>query len=544
MQLTALTQLPDVYRLDGGETVGYLIVRGDRSLLIDCPRGDLPAALAAAGLPTPACVLHTQVQAEHCGECESLPTAAVVVPASAVEVARRSTAFELGLKTFWPPDRYWGNLGEEEFGVGGCPTERPPARPLNVTDLLTPGTTYIWEDVELEVLALPGHGKRSVGLWWPATQTLFSGDLMQAGGFLVNFYDVERCYGNPKGYAELRESLATAEALGATRWLPTTGAPIDSPAADLEAMRERLAWVNRPPRRRQGETAAITNFTPLREFGRYREVLPGCYQNTNFGNVVLFVRPDGTGLMVDPDFCVWESWEENVKEWHADLDLLQAETGLKTVEWALLTHYHGDHVQYCGELRRRYGSTIMSTSDVADVCERPDDFRYPCAVDWYNFPFDHVTVDRRIAYERTFHWHEMPITPIHTPGHCNAHASFLVEWAGHRVLVGGDVIQYGQGTIGCALPIMYNDNAWPDRGLMATLARIQDRDVEYLLGGHSHAFHDPDGAILADMAAVADEALQLARRMVPDGDTLRAMTPPHYDAIRPPADGALRPESQ
>jgi glyoxylase-like metal-dependent hydrolase (beta-lactamase superfamily II) len=243
--------------------------------------------------------------------------------------------------------------------------------------------------------------------------------------------------------------------------------------------------------------------------------------------------------MVDPDFCVWKSWEENVAEWNADLDLLERETGLKTIERVLLTHYHGDHVQYCGELRKRYGSTIVATADVAAVCERPREYGYPCAVDWYNFPFDHVTIDEHVAYERAFHWHEMALTPIHTPGHCNAHASFLTDWAGHRILIGGDVIQYGQGAIACPMPIMYNDNAWPDRGLMATLRRISDRGIEYILGGHSHACHDPQGETIAEMVAVAHESLQLARRMVPGGDTLRAMTPPHYDAIRPQAEEAI-----
>lgn len=532
LRLDAIAGLDGVYRV-GGDTVGYLIVRGGASLLIDCPAGDLGKAIMAAGLPLPRTILHTQVQAEHCHEHASLPAAAVVVAAAAREVALVSTAYALGCKTFWPPSREWDSRGAEEYGVAGCITERPPDAPLNVTATVEPGQTWTWQDVTLQVLALPGHGKRSLGFWWDAQRTLFSGDLMEAGGFLVNFYDIERSYGVPTGYTELRQSLITAGEFDALRWLPSTGAVITRPEADMAALRDRLAWVNRPPRRRPEATGTVCNFEPIRSFGRYKEILPGLYQNTNFGNVVLFVREDGLGLMIDPDFCVWESWEENVRQWHADLDLLERETGLKRVDRVLLTHYHGDHVEYADEMRARYGSIITATADVAEVCEQPRHFGYPAAIDWYNFPFDHVRVDERVPYERVFHWHDMAITAVHTPGHCNAHASFLMEWRRQQILVAGDIIQYGDGPIACPLPIMYNDNAWPERGQLRALLNIGERPIDYIVGGHSHCCHDPDGEARGAMLAVAHEALHLARRMVSDGDTMRAMTPPHYDAIRP-----------
>ena len=72
---------------------------------------------------------------------------------------------------------------------------------------LAPGQAFVWEDVELDVLDLPGSGRRALGFHWKAEGLLFSGDTLRAGGFLVNFFDCERSYGGYTGYRELLASL-------------------------------------------------------------------------------------------------------------------------------------------------------------------------------------------------------------------------------------------------------------------------------------------------------------------------------------------------
>ena len=300
------------------------------------------------------------------------------------------------------------------------------------------------------------------------------------------------------------------------------GPLITSPAADLARLEKLLADPLAVTPRRAGTTWALTNFPPLREFGRWRENLPGIFQNNNFGNVVLFVDEAGRGLMIDPDFCVWKSWEENVREWNDDLDLLGREAGLRNVERALVTHYHGDHIQYCDELRRRFGTRVQTTADVAAAMETPEHFPYPYRVDWYGFPFASVRVDDRLAHEATQRWHDLEYTPVHTPGHCFAHTGYLIQWRGHRLFCAGDAVQYGAGPIGAALPVLYNDTAWPERGLGVTLRRLIELRPEFVFGGHSHAFADPDGSIVKDMLAAQLKAEANLRRLVPDTGTSAA----------------------
>ena len=529
--ITRVDALPGVWKITA-DTNGYLLVRGTQSLLIDCPCTSLVSDLAAAGLPAPEIILHTQVQEEHCREWAAFPDARVVVYSESVDVARHADAFFRDTATVWPPSREWDSRGEEKYGIGGCTTERIPRQPLHVAEVLEPGQLFHWHDIELEVLALPGSGKRALGFFWRQQQALFSGDLLQAGGYLVNCYDLERSYGGVAGYAQLRDSLATVAALQPALVLPSSGALLDEPLRDIALLEQRIAWVWSPPVLRANETAAAINYPPRREFGRYREILPGLLQNTNSGNIILFVNDDGAGLMIDPDPCVWLSWEENCREMHADLDLLERETGLQRVEMALLTHYHGDHVQYCNLLRERYGSDIRATPDVAALLAQPEAYPYPCLLDWYGFPFTHLQVDTLLGYDQRFCWHDVTITPVHTPGHCYAHAAFMLDWQGTKIACCGDAFQYGQGPMLLGMPILYNDTAWPERGSIATYRALAQWRPALLLGGHSHCCYDADGTIIADWIAAAEASQRLAEAMLPAGQLPQAMTPPGYDALR------------
>lgn len=530
-ELCRIDPLSGVWRISA-ETHGYLIVRGNRALLIDCPDVHASTLLTSAGLPLPEIVLHTQVQEEHCREWASLPETKAYVFSESQDVALRHERFWREARTVWGASRNWDDLGEEKYGVAGCMTERPPGKPLNVAGLLRHGDVFQWQDVTLEVLLMPGSGKRSIGFFWGKARCLFSGDLLRAGGYLANLYDIERSYGGLSGYCDLRRSLASIKKLRPRLLLPSTGPTITDPTQDVARLMDRIEWLDNPPSRRAETPLGLTNYSPYREFGRYRETVPGVAQNNDLGNTIVFVDQEGRGLMIDPGPNDGLSWGKSSQAFHKDLDLLEDKMGLKRIELVLVTHYHGDHVQFCNLVRERYGAQILATPDVSACMERPDEFRYPCSIDWYGFPFTKVSADRRIPYDTPIDWHGTPVMPIHTPGHCYAHAGYVIPWQGLLTVCTGDVMQYGNGPITLGLPILYNDTGWPDRGFLVTFRRLQDLGPGIVLGGHSHSFFDRDGSILRDFCDTAEETLALAQDMVLDRNLIAAMTPPGYDEKR------------
>jgi glyoxylase-like metal-dependent hydrolase (beta-lactamase superfamily II) len=533
LNISQISTVAGCWRIAGDDTVGYAIVRAGKSLLVDCPAGVDADALITAGIPEIEVILHTQVQAEHCYEWQSIPGVPVYVAESAREVALVSNEYIRDSKTVWPPDRGWDTRGEEKYGIGGCVTERPPKQPLNVKSLFAPGDKFYWNDVELDVIALPGSGKRAIGFSWLAENIIFTGDLFHGGGYVVNLYDIERSYGIPSGYDQMIDSLQKVLELSPRLCLPSTGPIINEVKTDIARL---LPLLNDPCRvtpLRSNEKWALTGFQPIRTIGtRWRENFPGVYQNCNFGNMILFIDGEGRGLAIDPDICVWDSWQDSIDAFHADLDLLEKEAGLKTIERALVTHYHGDHFQNAPELRKRYGTRIQATGDVAAAMARPYDFPYPCMVDWYGFPFDNIVVDDILTYNKTENWHGATVTPIHTPGHCNAHTGYAITMNSKRIFCSGDAVQYGAGPINANMPLIYNDTAWPARSLAITIQRMMAFNPEYILGGHSHTFQDINGSILRDMLTVQLQAEENLCQLISDGNTMRAMTPPSYDEHR------------
>ncbi len=516
------------------ETNGYLITRNGRSLLVDCPCTDMAERIAARGLPRPEVILHTQVQEEHCREWASLGDARVYVHSGSEEIARRTEQFFKDCRTVWGLDRQWGpdDRGMEKYGIGGCVTERPPQQPLNVAGVLKPGEIFRWQDVELEVLALPGSGKRSIGLYWRQKGILFSGDLFAAGGYLVNLYDIERGYGLYNGWQELFASLDKVAALDPKLGCPSTGPVTHQPGGDCRTMRVRLRQAMRPTWRglvRRPQKA------PLRDLGILRQHSEGIFQSNNGGTIALFIDKQGRGLIVDPDICVWFDWATNCGLMNQSLNLLEKEAGLKTIDWALITHYHGDHMEYAPLLRERYGTKVMTSGPVADVLERPRDYGYPCVLDWYNFPYNSLKVDRRLRYGEVLDWHGTPVEVFHAPGHCWAHAAYCLPWEGKIVACTGDTFMYGGGGIAHGFPITWSDTAWPQRSPLSTYQKFAQLKIDLYLGGHGAYCYDADHSVPGEWILAIEEAIELARTAV-YGDLQKAMTPPGYDARRPKAE--------
>lgn len=506
------------------ETNGFLIVRNGKSILIDCPEYDIKLP----ELPEPEIILHTQVQEEHCREWQAFPDAKVYVPSGCGEIALRSEKFFDDSRTVWSENRAWDNRGEETYGIAGCLTERPPLKPLNVAGELIPENAFKWYDFGFEIIALPGSGKRSIGLWWKEKNILFSGDMIVKGGYLANLYDIERSYGLPSGYAQLKESMKKILALDLDVVMPSTGQIIESPEADIKKLEKKIEWIFSPPVILSKRKKAQINYKSIREFRRFREIIPGIYQNNNFGNMIVIVDEQGRALVIDPGPCVWLPWKDNCKAVNEDFDSLENEAGLKTVDLMLATHYHGDHVEFCNLLKERYGAKLATVRDVAQILEFPEKYNLPCTLEWYNFPFTSLKSDILLDCDIPFKWNEIEILPVHTPGHCFAHSSFSFGWEGVKLLCVGDTLAYGDGPISCSLPIIYNDTAWPEKGIQRALEKFKSLKPEFILCGHGYSFKDESGHIIDSFRQVANRSYELAKKMIAPGVSLKdaMMTPP------------------
>jgi len=512
-----------------GDQTSHLVVRRGRSVLIDCHSADMRIWLKAHELPAPDLILHTHVQPAHCREADQFPDARILVHKNLVELASDRAGYDRDSKTTWENPADWPvTMGQERYGVAGSVTEFPPDAPLNLSGNFIEGDRIAWQDVTFEVIALPGHARSHVGFAIELNGeglAIFTGDLLTSDAKVVNFYDLEINYGGtalPQLPAVLRSLAKRSE----TTYFPSTGPAIeDGPtqalklADGIDAYHEALHWQS-------------GLFTPITQpdypsFGRYRQIHRGVYQINNFGNCIVLIDDSGRGLMIDPGPCDFES-PARIQDFHRDLDLLQRDCGLRTIDLALITHFHGDHYDLLPELQKRYPNCRVAAHElVARVIESPDDFPYAARLPWYNVGFDRVTVDRVLREKEPFDWHGIAIETIHLPGHCYCHGGHLLTFNGKRLAITGDAIQTRGESSTIDFTISNHSIPGEDAGNLKSHRQLLGREIDLNLGGHGSNFTNCREVYLESCRRI-EHALPYLQKLVPNDDLTAAFFRPGF----------------
>jgi glyoxylase-like metal-dependent hydrolase (beta-lactamase superfamily II) len=505
----------------------HLVVLGRDSVLIDCHDAGLSGIIAAQGLPSPRLIMHTHVQPEHCRESDAFAGAVIAVRDTLRDLAEDSPAYRAACRTIWDKPQEWmDTLGREAYGIGGAVTQFPPSPALRVGQTFRPGDVIRLADAELEVIDLPGHGQDAAGFVLRRggrALALFSGDLLRHPASLVNMYDLEYAYG-PTRLPQLPDLLERVAGLNVPLLLPSTGPALERGpealrqlACKIRDYHAALQW--KPP----GDRPAPTHDYPT--LGRYLKLHEGIYQINNYGNCIVLIDEQGRGLFVDPGPCDFES-PRRIEDFHRDLDLLHERAGLRTVEVALITHFHGDHYDLVPQLKRRYaGCRTVAWEPLARVIEEPERFPYPCKLPWYNLGLGAMPVDVKLHRSTTWRWNDIAITTLHLPGHCFVHAGYMLTFRGLRLAITGDTIQTrGESE---SLNYIIVNHSVPDsrEGCLAAYEAVLRHEVDLNLGGHSSHFTDCRRLYEASLARMRHAQAAL-RTLLHDGDLTRAFRRP------------------
>ncbi len=521
-----------VFSLVGSES-SHVVVRNGHSLLVDCHSAQMDRWLDRHALPVPDRILHTHVQPEHCREGAIFASAQTMVHADLAVLASDRTAYEAAAHTVWEDPAAWGDtLGQEPYGVAGSITLFPPEVPLRVDDTFREGDRIAWQDLVFEVIPLPGHGRHHVGFLLELggkVLAVFTGDVFCHPAKLVNIYDLEYNYGGTT-LPLLPDVLRGLAARPARRYFPATGPVIEDGPAEARQLAEAIEAYLEALRWKSG------TFRPAPQpahptYGRYSKLHEGIFQINNFGNCILLIDGEGRGLMVDPGPCDFES-PSRVADFHADLDLLERECGLRMIDLVLVTHVHGDHYDLVPEVRKRYPACRVAAWDlVARVMEAPWDYPYPALLPWYNLGIDHVAVDEILTTECPFDWHGVGIRSVHLPGHCYCHAAYLLTFNGLRLAITGDTIQSrGQAD---GLSFITSNHSVPDEhsGVLKSFRQMAAETVDLNLGGHGSHFVDC-AALYKESVKRIEFALPYLCRLVPQENLEAAFVRPGYPRFR------------
>jgi glyoxylase-like metal-dependent hydrolase (beta-lactamase superfamily II) len=124
------------------------------------------------------------------------------------------------------------------------------------------------------------------------------------------------------------------------------------------------------------------------------------------------------------------------------LDELRARYGLKSVDVAMPSHMHDDHLNGFPHLARHHGTKIWCYENMVDVLEHPRGYNLGCILG------EPIRIDRSFRHGETFKWEEFEFQVFHSPGHTEYQMVLFSTIDGARVAFTGDAFfPRGDGTL-------------------------------------------------------------------------------------------------
>jgi glyoxylase-like metal-dependent hydrolase (beta-lactamase superfamily II) len=114
------------------------------------------------------------------------------------------------------------------------------------------------------------------------------------------------------------------------------------------------------------------------------------------------------------------------------IDHLRRTYGMKSVDVAMPSHMHDDHICGFPHLMRHHGARIWCYENMVDVFENPRGYNLGCIL---GEPFK---VARSFKHGEKFRWEEFEFEVDHNPGHTEYQMALYVNIDGYRVAFTGD----------------------------------------------------------------------------------------------------------
>jgi len=400
----------------------YVLKDGDRALLVDFGSGHVLKLLGEIGVTRVEAILHThhhrdQAQGDGRAAAERVP---IHVP------AHERHLFE-DAENFWRNRRVFHvyRVRNDFFTL---------TRNVPVAGVLRDYETFRWGPYELLVYPTPGHTLGSISLIGAVDgrKVAFSGDLIHSPGRVVNLYELQYDYADAAGVDFAIFSLTKLRELGPELVCPSHGEPFADPDAGLgELIGKMKGWYESYS---PGARLTIEN----RPFAVTPHLV--CAHQTTSSFYAL-ISDSGKALFVDYGSASGSYFSQmnaaapvgdRMRFVEHTLPDLRARHGLKSVDVAMPSHMHDDHVNGFPHLARHHGAKIWCFENMVDVLEKPRGYNLGCIL------AEPIRVDRSFRHGETFRWEEFELTVVHSPGHTEYQMALFAEIDGARGAFTGD----------------------------------------------------------------------------------------------------------
>jgi len=398
----------------------YVIRDGNACVLVDFGSGKILDYLAELGISRVDWILHTHHHRDQCqGDWKAVERG---IP---IAVPRHERHLFADAQNFWRNRRVFHlYYVRNDFNT--------TAENIRVSRVLADYSAFRWNKIEFLVLPTPGHTLGSITLLATidGRRVAFSGDLMYAPGKILNLYDTQVNYGGSEGIDLSIYSLTQLRERKPELLCPSHGAPLRDPDEGIRRTIERLTEYYRF----QVGEPVIAN-QPI----AVSPHLVAFHQTTS--SFYAIIADSGKALFVDygaPSGVHFSNFEratavsDRIRFVEHSIDLLRNKFGLKSVEVAMPSHMHDDHINGFPHLIRHYGTQIWCYENMVDVFQNPRGYNLGCIL---GEPFK---VTRAFRNGEKFRWEGFEFEVTYNPGHTEYQMALYVKLDGEMVAFTGD----------------------------------------------------------------------------------------------------------
>jgi glyoxylase-like metal-dependent hydrolase (beta-lactamase superfamily II) len=408
----------------------YVLKDGSRGLLIDFGSGHVLDLLGPIGVTQVDGILHTHFHRDQCqGDARA---AAQRIP---IQVPAHERHLFEDAENFWRNRRIFHlyNVRNDFF----TSTHNIPVA-VGLRDY----ETFRWGSYEFLIYPTPGHTPGSISLVGQVDgkKVAFSGDLIHSPGKVVNLYELQYEYTSADGVDLAIFSLTRLRELGPDLVCPSHGDPMPSPAAGMTELIEKLAgWCEAFGR---GPSLTVENkpFAVTPHLVCSHQTCSTFYALISDSGKALFLDYGSASTNFFYSFNRPAAVNDRMRFVEHTIPELKARYGLKSVDIAMPSHMHDDHLNGFPHLIRRYGSKVWCYENMVDVLQNPRGYNLGCIL------AEPIKVDRSFRHGESFKWEEFEFTVCHSPGHTEYQMAMFAEIDGARVAFTGDAFDlWGEG---------------------------------------------------------------------------------------------------
>jgi glyoxylase-like metal-dependent hydrolase (beta-lactamase superfamily II) len=448
----------------------YLIRDGSRGVLIDFGSGAILSHLAALGVTKIDWILHThhhrdQAQGDSLAVAQRIPIA--------VPVHERHL-FE-NVENFWRNRRV--------FELYDCKNDFfSLTRNVPIGALLRDYESFRWNQRSFFVQPTPGHTPGSITLITEVDgrKVAFAGDLMHSPGKVQTLYDLQYYYAEHEGVDLSFYSLEELIKLKPALLCPSHGVEVADPIPGMQQLAAKLHdWWH------------FWHVSPLTSQQKSQQLTPHIIAHPQATSTFYaIISSTGKALFIDYGCGSWSFFQAflnsvepqgRIRFVEHSIDALRAKHGLKTVDIAIPTHMHDDHLNGFPHLARRYGTKVWAYENMTGILENPRSRNLGCILG------EPIRVDRPLHSKETFRWEEFEFTAVHSPGHTNYQMALFADIDGTRLAFTGDAFFAGGKPDEMRHNLVYR-NEVKSGDHLASIRNILDFEPHLIAPGHGEPF--------------------------------------------------------